>query len=197
MARQQAVNRSIPIIPTLVVAAAVATMIALGIWQLERLQWKDALLARYQAIPAAAPPVPYPAAGASEWDTLYRRSEISCPSPQDIRAIAGRSAEGEAGWAYLASCKLDDGREVHVALGWSKDVEQPSWAGGEVAGILAPNGKLVADPPKVGLAPLAKPDPGEIPNNHLSYAIQWFLFALAAAVIYVLALRKRWREASV
>jgi len=32
------------------------------------------------------------------------------------------------------------------------------------------------------------------PNNHLSYAIQWFFFAATALVIYVLALRKRWRE---
>ena len=42
-----------------------------------------------------------------------------------------------------------------------------------------------------GLAPNARPDPGEIPNNHWSYAIQWFLFALVALVIYGIALRKR------
>jgi surfeit locus 1 family protein len=28
-------------------------------------------------------------------------------------------------------------------------------------------------------------------NNHLLYAGQWFFFALAAAVIYVLALRRK------
>jgi surfeit locus 1 family protein len=33
-----------------------------------------------------------------------------------------------------------------------------------------------------------------VPNNHLSYAIQWFFFATTAVVIYVLALRKRWRD---
>jgi cytochrome oxidase assembly protein ShyY1 len=37
------------------------------------------------------------------------------------------------------------------------------------------------------------PSPDSIPNNHLSYAIQWFLFAAAAALIYVLALRLRQR----
>ncbi|HNJ47416.1 MAG TPA: SURF1 family protein, partial [Novosphingobium sp.] len=31
----------------------------------------------------------------------------------------------------------------------------------------------------------------DIPNNHLSYAVQWFLFAATALVIYGLALRKR------
>jgi surfeit locus 1 family protein len=41
------------------------------------------------------------------------------------------------------------------------------------------------------LQPNARPDPNDIPNNHLSYAVQWFLFALTALVIYGLALRKR------
>ena len=42
-----------------------------------------------------------------------------------------------------------------------------------------------------GLDANARPDPATIPNNHLSYAIQWFLFALTALVIYGIALRKR------
>lgn len=40
----------------------------------------------------------------------------------------------------------------------------------------------------------APPSPDTIPNNHLSYAVQWFLFAGIAAVIYALALRQRWRK---
>ena len=40
---------------------------------------------------------------------------------------------------------------------------------------------------------LAPPDPGDLPNNHLMYAGQWFFFALTALVIYLLALRKRRR----
>ncbi|NBO00626.1 MAG: hypothetical protein EBV21_04095 [Betaproteobacteria bacterium] len=31
----------------------------------------------------------------------------------------------------------------------------------------------------------------DLPNNHLSYAVQWFLFAFVALVIYALAVRKR------
>ncbi len=30
-----------------------------------------------------------------------------------------------------------------------------------------------------------------MPNNHLAYAVQWFLFAAIAGAIYVLALRRR------
>ena len=55
------------------------------------------------------------------------------------------------------------------------------------------HGDFVAAPPQAGLAQLALPDPRDLPNNHLSYAVQWFLFATTALVIYVLALRKKWR----
>ena len=48
-----------------------------------------------------------------------------------------------------------------------------------------------AGPP---LRPSAAPGPETISNNHLAYAGQWFFFALAAAVIYLLALRRRGRE---
>jgi surfeit locus 1 family protein len=41
----------------------------------------------------------------------------------------------------------------------------------------------------------ARPDPNDIPNNHLAYAVQWFLFAGVALVIYALAVRKRMRAA--
>jgi cytochrome oxidase assembly protein ShyY1 len=58
-------------------------------------------------------------------------------------------------------------------------------------GVVAPGPRLVADPPLAGLAANARPDPSDIPNNHLSYAVQWFLFAVTALVIYLLALRKR------
>ena len=51
-------SRRLPLIPTLVVAAACLTMIGLGIWQLQRSQEKEALLARY----AAAQGLPLPPA---------------------------------------------------------------------------------------------------------------------------------------
>ncbi len=54
--------------------------------------------------------------------------------------------------------------------------------------------KLVADEGQGGLEPLARPDPANLPNNHLAYAGQWFFFALTALVIYVLALRARLRK---
>ena len=57
--------RRLPILPTLVVAAAVAAMIALGLWQLLiRAPQKEALIARYVAAEKLAPIV-FPSAMAS------------------------------------------------------------------------------------------------------------------------------------
>jgi surfeit locus 1 family protein len=70
------------------------------------------------------------------------------------------------------------------------------WDGGDLEGVLAPLGdnfKLIAAVPQAGLEAVARPDPNDLPNNHLAYAGQWFFFALTALVIYILALRKRWR----
>jgi surfeit locus 1 family protein len=39
----------LPLVPTLIVATAVAVMIGLGIWQLQRKGEKEALIAQYRA----------------------------------------------------------------------------------------------------------------------------------------------------
>ena len=70
---------------------------------------------------------------------------------------------------------------------------QSRQGGGQVGGVIAPGGRLIAAQPLPGLQASARPDPRDVPNNHLSYAVQWFLFALTALVIYVLAVRKKWR----
>ena len=77
-------------------------------------------------------------------------------------------------------------------MGWSRDPSNVGdWRGGEVRGIIAPGPRLVADPPLGGLAANAAPDPSEIPNNHLAYAVQWFLFAATALIIYAVAVWRR------
>jgi cytochrome oxidase assembly protein ShyY1 len=53
---------------------------------------------------------------------------------------------------------------------------------------------VVAETPAPGLVASRQPDPREETNSSWAYTGQWFLFALTALVIYVLALRKRWRE---
>jgi len=191
-------TRRFPIVATIVVGIAIAVMIGLGVWQLRRAEWKEDLLARYAQSQAMSSNVPWPRSAAERERVLFRWSQFDCQRVLAIRSGAGTSATGEAGWAHTARCEIDGGGEAEVALGWSRDPRQPlQWPGGEVGGIVGPGGELGAvlhaAMPAEGLAPLAPPDPADLPNNHLMYAGQWFFFALTALVIYLLALRKRWR----
>jgi len=183
--------RELPVIATIIVLAAVAIMIALGFWQLGRLNEKEAQLAFYANAQNDQSEVGYPLDEKSIEAALYRRSRFDCTQVAAIRSVAGTSATGRAGWAHKAECILPGGASGEVALGWSRDPQAPEYIGGEVAGIVAPGGRIVADPPLAGLDPLAKPDPADIPNNHLAYAGQWFFFALTALVIFFLAVRRR------
>ena len=183
--------RELPIIATIIVLAAVGTMIALGFWQLDRLKQKEAQLAIYSAAQNDSSEVAYPRDDSALETALYRRSSFDCTQVTHIRSVSGSSANGGSGWAHKAECILPDGGTGEVALGWSRNPAAPEYTGGKVTGIIAPGGRIVADPPLAGLQPLAKPDPADIPNNHLAYAGQWFFFALTALVIFFLAVRRR------
>lgn len=192
-------TRRVPLVPTIVVALAVAAMITLGVWQLGRMDEKEAQLARYQRSLTLSSETPWPRTAAERETALYRHAQLTCTAVQGIEARAGHSQVGKTGWAHVAHCLLADGSRADVALGWSSDPSAVTWSGGPVSGFVGPSGKqgvrLVAAPPQAGLVQLAAPDPRDVPNNHLSYAVQWFLFAATALVIYGLALRTRWRDA--
>ena len=188
--------RKVPVLPTLLVAAAVATMVALGFWQLGRKGEKEALIARYESAIALSSEAQWPTGEAAVERALYRVTTLECARVLAMRATSGRNASGAPGLAHTASCALAGGGEADIALGWSTDPAPIAWSGGRVTGTIAPGPRLVATNPPPGLERLAHPDPRDLPNNHLAYAGQWFLFALTALVIYVLALRRRWRSAS-
>lgn len=187
----------LPLIPTIIVTAAIAVMIALGVWQLQRKAEKEALLDRYeQAIDL--PVIAWPETPDAE--LLYRRATGFCVEPVGWRATAGQNREGEVGWQHIATCRTGggEGPGMQAVMGWSRSPESPGgWEGGEVSGIITLDAeyglRLVSEDPAPGLAAVARPSAADIPNNHLLYAIQWFFFAAAAGVIYILALRRRLR----
>lgn len=184
--------RRIPVFATVLVLCAVGVMVALGMWQLHRMDEKESLLAHYAAAQGMSAEVPWPATPDAAASMLYRHSRLLCARVASHASMAGRNASGEAGVAQTAECILPDGSKALVAMGWSREpVAGTDWQGGEVRGVIAPGPRLVAAPPLAGLQPNALPDPSEIPNNHLAYAVQWFLFAATALVIYGVALRKR------
>jgi cytochrome oxidase assembly protein ShyY1 len=191
----------LPLIPTIVVAAAVAVMIGLGVWQLQRADWKQDLIARYQAA-QALPPVAWPSIPPADNALLFRRAEGFCTEVTGWRTTAGGSRGSRSGWSHVASCRTGglEGPGMQVDMGWGPSTAAPAWRGGEVSGIIVPDRqhriRLVSAQAAPGLLPSAAPDPADVPNNHLMYAFQWFFFAIVAVIIYILALRRRQSDAA-
>jgi surfeit locus 1 family protein len=201
--------RRLPLVPTLIVLIAAALMVRLGLWQLDRARWKEALLARYTAAQGQRP-IAYPLVPRGQ-DLLFRRAEAFCLQPVSWRVEPGRSRAGQSGWRHIAACRTGaEGPGVSVDAGWSSDYTvKPVWPGGKVAGVVAPLPEhrsvlamlvrhgppegvmLVAADPAPGLQPSAPPSLEDVPNNHRAYAVQWFIFAGLALLIYALALWRR------
>lgn len=192
--------KRLPIFVTILVLAAVGTMMALGVWQLQRAEWKNGLLATYEAA-SDQPAISYPAVPVEGESSYFRRSSLNCLEVVGWRAVSGRNMTGQAGWAHIAYCRTSggEGPGAHVVVGWSKSSEDPEWDGGPVAGIIAPDSqyvvRLVASEPVADLRKSQEPSIDDVPNNHIAYAVQWFLFAAIALIIFVLALRGRAKAA--
>jgi surfeit locus 1 family protein len=189
-----------PILATIIVAAAVATMIGLGVWQLQRAAWKEGLIARYAAA-QDQPPIAFPAAPVGDSALpLFRHATAVCLQPVGKRVTAGRNLKGESGYALIVECRTGTGVPgLNVEVGWSNNPNAVvNWPGGPVSGIIAPDSRtrmrLVAASAPPGLEQAAPPSLDLIANNHRSYAVQWFAFAGIALLIYVLALRRKWND---
>ncbi|KTF70757.1 SURF1 family protein [Sphingomonas sp. HT-1] len=204
--------RRIPLIPTILVALAVAAMIALGVWQLQRRGEKHAALQLYAAN-LLLPTIRFDG-HTDDPALLFRHARSACIAVLDWQRQGGRGTQGLQGWRQIATCRTPEGTLLPVDMGVTRDpLFRPVWAGGAVSGTLthAPDHRpliasafsseprtlmLVSDRAAPGLEPSAPPDLSSIPNNHLAYAVQWFLFAGVAVIIYVLALRVRARAAA-
>lgn len=177
------------------VLLALPILIGFGVWQLQRAQWKEALLedlARNSEAPLidlGPGPIPHTA------QFRLVRLTLACPGgPATLRA--GRNLQGQSGYSALTDCKAGP-TPVTRDAGWSPRPDTrtlppvtASFEGRLVKG--ESNSWLLvqstADAPLVASAP---PGPETISNNHLSYAVQWFSFAAILATIYGLWLR-RW-----
>lgn len=201
-----------PLIPTILVLIAVAVMIGLGVWQLQRKAEKEALVALYQRNMAMSALVTYPEMPPVADSLLFRKSSVVCLEPVRWDPRSGTDQKGRAGFRMIADCRTGaEGPGVLVDVGIGDDFTPPKWSGGVVQGTIVPGpdqptvmeraaGKgsaaramLIADTPAAGLRASAVPSADNTPNNHLAYAVQWFLFAIAALVIYALAVRRRLR----
>ena len=189
--------RRLPIIPTVFVGLAVATMIALGFWQLGKVEAQEQRLAQREVNAAKPAIVAFPLTKEEVDRLAYRRSSFTCDKiVGEKREVAGRNANDQSGFVHIVTCVRPDGEQIDVQLGWSPVTRMVDWRGGEVTGVIEPLrtgfAKLVADPPLAGLLPNAAPEKKRI--DHLAYAGQWFFFALTALLIYGFALRSRMRK---
>jgi surfeit locus 1 family protein len=212
-----------------------AILIALGTWQVERLHWKEALIAE-RAARLALPPLAAATAPDDPAAFDLRRVRLAGTFVEGRELVYGpRAHNGQSGWRVIVPLKLDDGSYALVDRGWvPDDRKDPRTRAGapagrvEIVGILRTSGRRGAftpddDPARgqwytadvarmaahLGLAPVrpwlveAGPAPNSrgfpigggtlapLPNDHLQYAITWYLLAVALVVIYILANRRR------
>jgi len=225
---------------TLATLAALALLIGLGVWQLQRLEWKRGLIAEIETR-AKAPPI-------SLAEALALAKDGGDPSYLHVR-VAGRFendkerhlyalADGAPGWHLITPLVADDGATVMVDRGFVPDAlkEQATRPQSQVEGETSVTGLVRVPESKGAFTPDSDPDrdrwyyrdldgmaqsmfgdkpqnlapffleaeeggpPGswprggqtrlDLPNNHLQYAITWFLLAFCLLVIYAVYVRQ-------
>ena len=181
-----------------------ATCVRLGIWQLDRLaqrRARNAVMAERLALP------PLELRGSVVADSARQRRVVA-RGIYDFaaeRTWPGRSFDGTPGVALITPLRLGDGTAVLVDRGWvpSPDAfhvdhalyREPDTAVVTGIAFIPPRGRgdvktegflpfivqLETPEPRGGL-PRRWPAPAFDNGPHLSYAVQWFSFALIALV---------------
>lgn len=135
------------LVPGLVSLVGVAVLIGLGVWQLERMAWKRALIATLTERLAADPvPLPPPAAwpGLSREANEFRRVRVSGTFRHDKEALVyaigsgSRTAPTGLGYRVFTPLVLAGGETVLVDRGFVPDADKApeTRAAGQVTGPL-------------------------------------------------------------
>ena len=211
--------RRLPLIPTIMTLVMVGYMIHLGFWQLERREWKHKLIASLEAAQHLPPVTPseFYRSMIGAGSVQYRRAVVACHpgrvTPYDIRG--GESAKGQSGFLVLIACREPafvhkQGPDLVVVAGFSDrpELRTPLVVDTEFEGTIIerpydkeqgrPRFMLIPNTAVAPLTPSRLPSPEDLPDSHLSYAVQWFSFAAILAVIYAIFIfRRPRREASI
>ncbi len=149
--------------PTLIAAPAVCILIGLGLWQLDRLEWKTGLLARIgDSMAMAAVDMPAAFADPPAWD--YRRVRIEGVYLHDRELyLTARTHRGRAGGHVIAPLRRTDGvaagQVILVDRGWVPDDRRDpaTRTGGQPAGTVTVEGVLRRPPERGWLQPDNQP----------------------------------------
>ncbi len=146
--------------PTLFSVPAFIVMIGLCVWQVQRMHWKEGLIAEREARVTAAP-VALPAAGAGDVAGMeYRRVRLEGAFLHDQELYLGaRSLNGNPGYHVLTPFALAEGGAVLVDRGWIPIERKPpeTRAEGQVAGAQALDGIVRLPPDRAWMQPDNEP----------------------------------------
>ena len=146
--------------PTLFSVPAVLVMIGLCIWQVQRLHWKEGLIAEREAR-VSAEPIALPAPGADPAALEYRRVRLEGMFLNDKELYLGaRSMNGNVGYQVLTPFALTVDGIVLVDRGWVPvERKMPeSRAEGQLAGDQTIEGVVRLAPGKAWMQPDNEPD---------------------------------------
>lgn len=196
--------------PLLFTLFGVAVLIAMGAWQMDRRAWKRDLI-RTQESRLAADPAPLPAVIDDPAAWAHRRVVLTgrFVMGSDV-LLTARPKQGRAGYELAALLERDGGgppvlvNRGFVPLDWRDPaLRSPSPDGMRtVVGVVRPQSAdraLTVDLQTLdGAAPQGFPEPvpprGDLPDNHLQYALTWWALAAALATIYILWRCNRGRD---
>lgn len=174
-----------PVALTVTVAVSMAILLALGVWQLQRLKWKEGLLAHVEAL-KTAPARPLADVLRQGGDVAFARVTADCPGLAEapfVELYAIR--DGQAGSRLISVCRPANAPPILVDRGFVADtisarppVDAMSDAPVRVTGVLrGPEKRNFTTPPNAGghfyareIAPIAAAL--KAPN-----AAPWFLMA--------------------
>jgi surfeit locus 1 family protein len=145
--------------PTLFSVPVFIVMIGLCIWQVQRLHWKENLIAERHAR-VAAEPVALPEVGVDPASMEYRRVRLEGTFLHDKELFLGaRSLNGNVGYRVLTPFALAGGGAILIDRGWVP-VERKapdSRAEGQLAGTRAIDGIIRLAPGKAWMQPDNEP----------------------------------------
>jgi surfeit locus 1 family protein len=104
--------------PTVVTVPAILVMIGLSVWQVQRLQWKEDLIAERTAR-TTADPIALPPAGADVAALEFRKVAVTGSFDHAHEFyLAARSQNGNIGYWIVTPLKSETGDTVLIERGW-------------------------------------------------------------------------------
>ncbi len=225
------------VLPWLFMFATVGTLLAMGTWQLSRLEWKNNLQAQYDLGMQTAPIALESIAEDALTEDTYRHVFYKGEFIHDTEVhLGGRRWHGKTGYQLITPMKIADGRIFLVNRGWipfelkDKENRPDSISKTNISGTavirLPDSAKLFTpsnhpeknfwftlDLPAIEqftnlkLEPIvleaidSAPDLNQFPipsdgvrifrNDHLGYALTWYLLAIAGLIMFLVRIRKQ------